>query len=120
MVREPAAAIAPVEAAQRLNPSLGYATLGWCYYLLGRYADAVAMLNRGMPSERIPVGTQSVSPFSPPPTPNWADAAAAARARADLAKVTPFFDRAFFISQFPSETDRAQLRDGLAKAGIGG
>ena len=43
-----------MEAAQKLNPGIGYGSLGLSYYLVGRYADAVAMLNRGLPSEPVP------------------------------------------------------------------
>ena len=73
-----------------------------------------------MPSERSPSARNQSLAILAAAYAQLGDAGAAARARADLAKVTPFFDPAFFISQFTSATDRAQLRDGLAKAGIGG
>ena len=115
-----AAAIARWRRRSGSIPASVTATIGWCYYLLGRYADAVAMLNRGMPSERSPSARNQISPFSPPPTPNWATPRRRRGRRRTSRRSRRSSTAAFFISQFTSETDRAQLRDGLAKAGIGG
>ena len=90
-----------------------------CYYLLGRYGEAVATMTQGIPSERRRRHAGDLAILAAAYA-QLGDTAAAARAKADLAKVTPFFDRELFISQLSSEADRAHLREGLAKAGIGG
>jgi predicted Zn-dependent protease len=107
-----------LEAAQRLNPAIGYGNLGICYYLVGRYDDAGATLTRGGPSERAPQFQAAMIAVLAAAYAQLGKAEGAAQARAELAKVAPFFDADFFLSQLRSETDRARLRDGLAKAGI--
>jgi class 3 adenylate cyclase/TolB-like protein/Tfp pilus assembly protein PilF len=115
---QPAAA-ATLEAAQRLNPSLGHLDLGIVYYLLGRYDDASAMLTRGLPSLRLPADRAAAASVLAASYAQPGDDAAA-RTRTELAKVAPFFDQEFFLSLFRLESDRAHLRDGFAKAGITG
>jgi adenylate cyclase len=115
---QPAAATA-LETAQRLNPDLGHADLGIVYYLLGRYGDAVGMLTRGLPRARLPSDRSAMLAVLAASHAKLGDPAAAARARAELAKVDPFFDRDLLITLFLSDADRALLRDGLALAGIG-
>ena len=117
---DPTAAIASLEAARRLNPALGYGGLGICYYLVGRYDDAVAMLTRGLPSKRAPQFRAAMIAVLAATYAEQGNADGAAQARAELARVAPFFDPDFFLRQFRSEVDRARLRDGLTKAGIGG
>jgi TolB-like protein len=112
------AAIASLEAAQKLNPGIGYGVLGICYYLLGRYDDAVATLTRGLPSERAPQFRAAQIATLAAAYAQLGNAEGAAQARAELAKVAPFFDPALLLSQFRSEADRAHLSDGLGKAGI--
>ncbi|MFO1049679.1 MAG: adenylate/guanylate cyclase domain-containing protein [Geminicoccaceae bacterium] len=118
-VGDQTAAVASLEAAQKLNPGLGYGSLGGSYYLVGRYADAIAMLDRGLPSEPVPFARAMNLAFLAASQAQLGNAAAAARARAELAKVSPFFDRDLLLGQLRSEADRAHLREGLAKAGIG-
>ena len=77
------------------------------------------MLSRGLPSEPAPYARAINLAVLAAAYAQLGDAAAAARTRAELAKVSPFFDRDLLLGQFRSETDRAHLRDGLAKAGIG-
>jgi tetratricopeptide (TPR) repeat protein len=111
--------VASLESAQKLNPGIGYGSLGLSYYLVGRYADAVAMLNRGLPSEPVPYLRVINLAVLAAAYAKLGNAQAAARAKADLGKISPFFDRNLLLTQLRSETDRAHLRDGLAKAGIG-
>jgi len=113
------AAVASLEAAQRLNPGIGYGSLGLSYYLAGRYADAIAMLDRGLPSEPVPYARAMYLAFLAAGHAQLGNAEAAARAKAELAKVSPFFDREILLGQLRAEADRARLREGLAKAGIG-
>jgi Tfp pilus assembly protein PilF len=116
---QPAAAAA-LEAAQALNPAIGYVDFGIVYYLLGRYDDAAAMLSRGLPSMRLPADRAAMTAVLAASYAQLGDTDAAAKSRAELAKVAPFFDRDLFVSLFRSEADRAHLRDGFTKAGIGG
>ena len=112
------AAIASLEAAQKLNPSVALGNLGVCYYLLGRYDDAIATLTRELPKEPAPLAQAPDLVFLTAAYAQLGDRQGADRAKASLAKVAPFFEREFFISQYQSEADRAHLREGLAKAGI--
>ena len=113
------AAVASLETAQKLNPGIGYGSLGLSYYLVGRYVDAIAMLDRGLPGEPIPFARASNLAVLAASHAQLGNAEAAARAKAVLAKVSPFFDREILLSQLRAEADRARLREGLAKAGIG-
>lgn len=113
------AAVASLEAAQRLNPGIGYGSLGVSYYLVGRYVDAIAMLDRALPSEPIPYARAMYLAVRAASHAQLGNAEAAARSKAELAKVSPFFDREILLSQLRAEADRARLRDGLVKAGIG-
>ncbi len=114
-----AAAIASLEAAQKLNPAAAHGDLGMIYYLEGRYGDAISALIRSLPIERSPQASAFNLAALAASYAQSGDAAAAARARAELARISPFFDPHLFVSLFRAETDRAHLRDGLAKAGIG-
>ena len=100
------AAVASLEAAQKLNPGIGYGSLGLSYYLVGRYVDAVAMLNRGLPGEPVPYARAINLAVLAAAYAQLGHAEAAARARADLAKISPFFDRNLLLAQLRSETDR--------------
>ena len=114
-----AAAAASLEAARKLNPGIGYSSLGLTYYLVGRYQDAVAMLDRGLPSESVPYARAINLAVLAASHAQLGNAEAAAQSRAELAKLSPFFDRDLLLGQLRSEADRAHLRKGLAKAGIG-
>ena len=114
------AAVASLEAAQKLNPGIGYGSLGLSYYLVGRYPEAIAMLDRGLPSEPVPFARAANLAVLAASHAQLGNAEAAARSRAELAKVSPFFDRDILLGQLRSEADRARLREGLANAGIGG
>jgi predicted Zn-dependent protease len=109
-----------LEAAQRLDPGLSLGNLGIAYYFLGRYADAAAILARELAKEPAPLSQAGDLVFLAAAYAQLDDRQGVERARASLAKVAPFFDPELFISQYRSDADRARLRDGLAKAGIGG
>jgi adenylate cyclase len=114
------AAIASLEAAQRLNPTGIYGNLGMSYYLIGRYRDAVSVLTRSLAGESGPMFRTTALAILAASYAQLGDSDGAARTRAELASVAPFFDTELFVSQFGSERDRARLSDGLAKAGIAG
>jgi adenylate cyclase len=113
------AAVASLEAAQRLNPGIGYGSLGLSYYFVGRYVDAIAMLDRALPSEPIPYARAMYLAVLAASHAQLGSAEAAQRAKAELANISPFFDRDILLSQLRAETGRARLREGLAMAGIG-
>ena len=118
-VGDQAAAVASLAAAEKLNPGIGYGSLGISYYLVGRYADAIAMLDRELPSEPVPYARAMYLAVLAASHARLGDAEAAARAKAELARISPFFDRDLLLGQLRAEADRARLREGLAKAGIG-
>lgn len=113
------AAVASLEAARKLNPGAGSGSLGLSYYLMGRYADAVDMLDRDLPSEPRPYARAANLAVLAASHAQLGNGEMAAHCKAELAKESPFFDRDFLLSQLRSETDRAHLREGLTKAGIG-
>ena len=78
------------------------------------------MLDRGLPSEPVPFARAANLAVLAASHAQLGNAEAAARSRAELAKVSPFFDRDILLGQLRSEADRARLREGLANAGIGG
>jgi tetratricopeptide (TPR) repeat protein len=114
-----AGAIEAVQAAQKLNPALGYGQLGWCYYLEGRYREAIAMLTHAVASDHSPLSRDSNTALLAASYAQLGETEAAAEARSRLARYSPFFDPEFFVSQFGSAADRERLREGLGKAGIG-
>jgi TolB-like protein/Flp pilus assembly protein TadD len=115
-----AAALASLQAAQKLNPAFGYIDLGMVHFLTGRYREAIAALTRGLPNEHAPQVRAFGAAVLAAAHAQLGDAAAAARARAELATIAPFFDPGFFVSQFRAQADRARMAEGLAKAGIEG
>jgi adenylate cyclase len=111
-------AIESFEIAKRLDPGLGssrLAPVGWAYYLVRRYEEAVIALQAGLRT-------------SPGDYFNYAGLAAsyaqlnrkdeAAHAASDLKRVWPFFAIDSFTRQFQGEADRALIVEGLRKAGL--
>lgn len=112
-----AAAIASLGAAQKPDPATAHGDLGMVCYLEGRYGKAISVLTRSLPIERSPQA--SVSDLAALATSYAQSDDADARARGELARISPFFAPGLSVSLFRAETDRGHLRDGLAKAGIG-
>jgi TolB-like protein/Flp pilus assembly protein TadD len=113
-------AVEALETANRLSPNLASSAmnLGTTYYLQGRYEDAVRVLEGGLSRDPDPL-MRSYSYI--------ALAAAygqlgrtedAARAKAALAKLQPFFKVDSFLDQFRTVADRSHLAEGLRKAGL--
>lgn len=112
------AAVAPLELALRLDPNPQAAwlfTLGEAYYLLGRYADAVEVLERFRNSIEEDPTTLAILAAAQAQLGRTAAAAASAES---LLKVSPFFDADSFAEYFAPPDDRAHLLEGLRKAGL--
>lgn len=114
-----AGALEPAERVFGLDPDprpFWLFSLGEIYYLLGRYEDAIALLER------------HAARFNEDPAPRAILAAAHARAghaekarktAEALRRVSPFFDPEGFARYFTgSEKDRRHLLDGLKEAGL--
>ena len=121
-----AEAATELEAARRYDPDLerrdfgwsGHSTLGLAYYLLGRYGDAVAILEQGLSREadvasRIYMNAALAAAYA-----ELGHGEEAARAREELLKLQPFFSAAGFAEEFRSAADRERLLRGLGKAGV--
>lgn len=107
-----------LESALNLNPHLslgGFMILGQAYYLTGRYEDAITVLKKGIAKNPEYVGLHIML--------------AAANAQAGHAKeakhwatkvfrLNPFFEIDSYGSVFRNPKDRAQIINGLRKAGI--
>ncbi len=114
----PEEAVAAFETALRLDPELGSGRLhpvGWAYYLVGRYEDAVRVLeaealhspedyfvHAGLAASYAELGRSD-------------DAAQAAAA---VLRTWPFFEVEAFAAQFQGGEHRARITEGLRKAGL--
>lgn len=111
-------ALRSFEVAQRLNPPMAIIRLypiGWAYYLVGRYDDAIHLMEGGL--------AQSTSDYflHAGLAASYAQLgreAAAAHWAAETLRAWPFFRVETFVTQFRSESDRALIADGLRKAGL--
>jgi class 3 adenylate cyclase/TolB-like protein len=112
--------VAALETALRFDPGSPTAVmnLGFAYYLSERYEDAVRVLERGHVRE----STHILQIYR-----HVALAAAyaqlgrdeeAARARAALLRLNPFFEIEPFIRQFRDPRQGAKMGEGLAEAGL--
>jgi TolB-like protein/class 3 adenylate cyclase/Tfp pilus assembly protein PilF len=115
---EPEEAVKSFETATRLNPGMDIVRqypVGFAYYLVGRYDDAVRLMENG--------ARQNPADYF-----NYAGLAAsyaqlgrmedAARAASGTLHAWPFFRVDTFVSQFNRESDRTAIADGLRKAGL--
>jgi TolB-like protein/class 3 adenylate cyclase/Flp pilus assembly protein TadD len=111
-------AIAPFELAMRLNPDMDvgrFNPVGWAYYLVGRYEDAVkvqeAALRRSPDDYYVHAGLAA----------SYAQlgrAIDAQRAAQNTLRTWPFFRATDFADQFNSNADYRKIIDGLYKAGL--
>ncbi len=116
-----AEAVTALEAAQRLNPAIGFAgpmNLALAYYLTGRYADAVALIERSLAAQGNPLFRSYMLATLAAAQARLGNAAAAAAAAASLRRQAPLFSREIFIDQFRDAADREHWRWGLSGAGI--
>src|SRR5262249_16895248 len=89
--------------------------VGWAYYLVRRYDDAVRVMEVGVrqnPDDYFDLAALAAS-YAELGRMDDAAGAAAATLRA-----WPFFQVETFISQFEREEDRVLIAEGLRKAGL--
>lgn len=111
-------AINSIELAIRLNPhppTYWLVDLGLAYYSLGRYQDAIDLLDRYDPPISEDSGPLVVRAMAHAQLGNGE---AAGRAVAALRRVSPFFDARVFARSFHDPEHRRHLVEGLHKAGL--
>jgi TolB-like protein/class 3 adenylate cyclase/Tfp pilus assembly protein PilF len=115
---EPEEALKSFEIAGQLNPAMDVVRqypVGWAYYLVRRYDDAVRVMEVGVrqnPDDYFDLAALAAS-YAELGRVDEAAGAATATLRA-----WPFFHVDTFISQFQREEDRALIAEGLRKAGL--
>ena len=115
---EPAEAVKSFEIAMQLDPSAAVIRLysiGWAYYLVQRYDDAVRWSEVGIrqtPADYFHLACLAAA-YAQLGRMQDAGRAASATLRA-----WPFFHVETFVSQYKRESDRALIADGLRKAGL--
>ena len=104
--------------AQRLNPPMALFRLyplGWAYYLVRRYDDAIRVTENGLSQSSSDYFVHAALAASYAQLGRKEDAA---RAAAATLRAWPFFKVDTFVTQFRSEADRAFIAEGLRKAGL--
>jgi tetratricopeptide (TPR) repeat protein len=104
--------------AQRLNPPMALFRLypvGWAYYLVGRYEDAIRITEAGLSQSSSDYFVHAALAASYAQLGRKEDAE---RAAAATLRAWPFFQVQYFIAQFHSASDRAVIAKGLYKAGL--
>ena len=107
-----------IESALRLNPNLSlgaFMLLGQAYYLNGRYEDAITILKKGLAKNQDFMGHDIMLAAA------YAQAGYAEEAKRSAAKVLrldPFFELDSYGTVFRNSEDRAQIVQGLRKAGL--
>jgi TolB-like protein/class 3 adenylate cyclase/Flp pilus assembly protein TadD len=114
----PEDSIAAFAASVRLNPSLADrvpGAVGWAYYLLGRYEEAVGKLVAVAPrnSQTLLIQGALAAAYA-----ELGRADDAARSAAAVRTIWPFFEVDDFVVQFAGADDRARIAAGLRKAGL--
>ena len=109
-----------IEGALRFDPANARTALylGQAYYLLGRYGEAVAALDRALAGNLgrntqlmgRPVLAAAYAELDKPED--------AARERAAALQLSPFLDVARFAGQFGTQAARDHMLEGLKKAGF--
>ncbi|MGQ0662174.1 MAG: adenylate/guanylate cyclase domain-containing protein [Pseudomonadota bacterium] len=110
-----------LETALRFDPSLGrgaHMNLGFVYYLMERYEDAIRFLERGVPRDpgRLYVWYSHIGLAAAYAQSGRLDDAG--RAKDTVLQLGPFFQIEPFVAQFQNPTHRAHFRDGLRNAGL--
>ena len=107
-----------IESALRLNPNLSlgaFMLLGQAYYLNGRYEDAITILKKGLAKNPDFMGHDIMLAAA------YAQAGYTEEAKRSAAKVLrldPFFQLDSYGTVFRNSEDRAQIVQGLRKAGL--
>jgi adenylate cyclase len=115
---EPEEAVKSFETATRLNPGMDIVRqypVGFAYYLVGRYDDAVRLMESGVRQNPADYFNYAGLTASYAQLGRMEDATRAARG---TLHAWPFFRVDAFVSQFNRESDRAAIGDGLRKAGL--
>jgi class 3 adenylate cyclase/TolB-like protein len=115
---DPGQSLGPFELAMRLNPNLGpnhYGDLGWAYYLVQRYEDAVTMFTK---AEHMDSNDYSIHAGLAAAYAQVGRKDEAVRAAADVMRTWPFFGISQFVRDFQGTGYQAAISDGLRKAGL--
>lgn len=107
-----------LESALNLNPHLslgGFMILGQAYYLTGRYEDAITALKKGIAKNPEYVGLHIMLAAANAQAGHTKEAKHWA---AEVFRLDPFFDIDSYGSVFRNPKDRAQIVNGLRKAGL--
>jgi TolB-like protein/tetratricopeptide (TPR) repeat protein len=115
---EPEEALKSFEIAGRLNPAMDIVRqypLGWAYYLVHRYDDAVRVMEVGVRQNPGDYFNLAALAASYAELGRMDDAAGTAAA---TLRAWPFFHVETFISQFQRAVDRELIAAGLRKAGL--
>ena len=109
-----------LKAALRFDHSDVQATWRLCMadYFLGRYADAVAAGDRALAGNSGRLAQTVIHPFLAAAYAEMGRDQDAARERAIVAHLAPFFDAEQFTDQFGTRETRGQMREGLKRAGF--
>jgi adenylate cyclase len=115
---EPAEAVKSFEIAMRLDPSgavIRPYSIGWSYYLVQRYEEAVRWSEVGIRLNPADYFTHACLAAAYAQLERMEDARRAASA---TLRAWPFFHVETFVSQYRREADRALIAEGLRKAGL--
>ena len=112
------AAIEAVETALRFNPNFdvtSYVHLGLAYYMMGRYDDAIKIIEKSL-GRNPDLVVHYVLLAAAHAQANHPDDAV--RAAEEVRRRHPFFEAESFGSAFRDSADQAKLAEGLRKAGL--
>jgi len=115
---EPEEAVKSFEIAMKLDPALDLVrrySVGWAYYLVRRYDDAVRLSEDGVRQNPADYFNQACLAASYAQLGRMQNAVMAANG---TLHAWPFFRVESFVSQFQREVDRALITEGLHKAGM--
>lgn len=114
----PEQAVRSFEIAMRLDPSAAVIrpySIGWAYYLVQRYDDAVRWSDVGIRLDPVDYFNQACLAAAYAQLGRMEDARQAASA---TLRAWPFFHVETFVSQYRREADRVLIAEGLRKAGL--
>jgi adenylate cyclase len=116
----PAEALPWIEAALRFDRDNGHATwvLGVANYFLAHYMAAITAGERALARNPGRLTQTTIHPFLAAAYAQLGRDPEAARERAIVKGLAPFFDAERFAGQFGTEQARNQIREGLKKAGF--
>jgi tetratricopeptide (TPR) repeat protein len=118
MSGQPQEAVRSLEKALRLDPKpfpWWITSLGYSYYLLERYDDAIAIIDRYGPWDNqlhLPFVVLAAAHAQ------LGDIDAASAAVDQVRRTSPFFNAELYVTIFQREEDRDHLLDGLRMAGL--